>query len=339
MVDDGRLEGAEDGAGEPARSVVHRGTTLTLLRAREADDEAVLAFLMRIFRRPEYDLEWFRRVRYGSPVGERAYYVARAESGELTGVYGLAPVPVRVAGRRMMASECCNVAVHPLFWGTGLFQDLSRFALGEDARLGRGYAFCSPRRALAVKAHRDVGWTTLFDLDAFRRPAPAEPGADLPGFERVEDFPDGVDALWAEGPEAPDLTVVKDRAYLAWRYRAGCYRRYVRRNGEGEVVGVLVLKDYVDPASGSRRTHVMEAVGRGQEAALLDQACAVAAPGKELHTWCDERGVLAPFLRDASFERVGPMCPFLVHPHTSEAGDLLRASVRRYIALGDDEAF
>lgn len=329
-----------DSANAQPEVVVYRGQEVGFAEAGPEADAEVLAFLQALFERPEYDEAWWRHVRYASPAGRRDYYVARVvKTGEVVGVYGLAPVRLKLGAAVGKASECCNVGAPP--GRPGLFQDLSRYALACDAAKGRWLAFCSPRRPMAIRAHRAVGWQTLTTLAFYVKPAQAEAAPPASYCEEVPAFPADVDALLASYAGVFDWTVVKDHAYLNWRYQRPAYRRFLAYDKDRGVQGLLVVKDYVEAATGLKRTHIMECIARdpGVQDTLFRQAGQAALASDELHTWAERGSVQAEALARRGFEENGASCPLLIYPYSAQTRDVLQRTERRHVALGDDEAF
>ncbi len=315
----------------------YRNQAVTFAAAGVADEPAVIAFLNALFPHAHYTAAWLAHKRQEAPAGPRAYTLARkVATGEVVGIYGLHPVPVRVGSLRGVAAECCNVGVHPLLWGTPLFEDLSRFALRADAARGHLFAFCSPRRQLAVKAHLKIGWSELARLRFYtKRPAGGAPPA---GVREVAAFLLETPSTAALLGARADWLVKKDAAYLNWRYRDPCYRKFVAGDG---ATGLLVTKTYIDAASSTRRLHVMElaAVAPETETLLLETAEATAAGYDELHTWAEPESARAAALAGAGYAAAATDCPLLVHPHSPAAAAAVAATRARHVALGDDEAF
>jgi hypothetical protein len=91
-----------------------------------------------------------------------------------------------------------------------------------------------------------LGYTSIFPFDALTAPvdgATSIPKGDAVLEERFE-WPPDVDALWERCVHQHDVSVIRDRAYLAWRWdaRSGrSSRRYVLRGADGALVALFVL--------------------------------------------------------------------------------------------------
>jgi hypothetical protein len=93
---------------------------------------------------------------------------------------------------------------------------------------------------------RLLGYSAIFPFDGLTACA-TEPSVPVFGdgaLSEVEAWPHDVDALWERCAPQHDVTIVRDRAYLDWRWspRSGRpTRRFVLRACDGSLSGVFVL--------------------------------------------------------------------------------------------------
>ena len=144
-------------------------------------------------------IEWYA----ACPTGSNIWYGA-FEGSEPVGMYGLLPIKIKVGNQVYNGALCNNVGVMPKYFGRGLFQSLSRYAL-EDA--GFPVSVCQPN-VQASRGHKVVGWECCGILELL--------SSDLE--EREIDFVEYDQFQFIPRENEPYFCIVKDSDFFKWRY-------------------------------------------------------------------------------------------------------------------------
>jgi GNAT superfamily N-acetyltransferase len=186
-------------------------------------------------------------------------------------------IPTRVSlhGEPHVANLCLNVATAAEWRGRGVFSALLDQVSAVSGEEGLAFTFAFPNRAshpsfIKRASYTDVGSVPLLlrPLNPQRlvrkktgnralariasvagliwRPLPARPPDEAPDVEitPVESFDDSFTAFWERIKRRFPVMVVRDAAYLNWRFVEVPIRRYARfaARSHGEVRGYIVLR-------------------------------------------------------------------------------------------------
>ncbi|MGE5238952.1 MAG: GNAT family N-acetyltransferase [Chloroflexota bacterium] len=188
---------------------------------REGDECGIVSLFGQVFGREMSLEEWRWKYRMSYP--EKVYSAVAVDDRKgIVGHYGAVCMSMVNDGIDTRGLTICDVAIHPKFRGRGLLKTLAdpvpREAVKDGIRLGYGF----PNR-----------WSLL------------KPAISLGIYEKVEDVIEGtratkfhntpvrylyrvfpldytdarIDLLWESCRRRIGLAVVRDRRYLAWRYR------------------------------------------------------------------------------------------------------------------------
>jgi GNAT superfamily N-acetyltransferase len=211
-----------------------------------------------------------------SPAGPAITTLAREKgTGRLIGQAVTIPVRVALRGEPHVANLCLNVATTPEWRGRGVFSALLDDASAVSGKEGLAFTFAFPNQAsfpsfikrasytdvgsvpLLLRpinpqrlAHRKTGSRVLAKIASLAgliwRPLPARPPDEAPDVEitPVESFDDSFTAFWERIKGRFPVMVVRDAAYLNWRFVEVPLRRYVSfaARSDGEVRGFTVLR-------------------------------------------------------------------------------------------------
>lgn len=253
---------AEGGWSSVRYTAADAGDTLELVRTIWGEIEAT---------DPAYH-EWqYRR----SPGGPAIVTVAREEQGEkLIGQAVTIPLRVGASARGHLANLTLNVATLPEWQGRGIFGRLLRDACDLSAKEGMAFTFALPNQSsypvFLRTGFADIGSAPLLIkplnpqrlvrkatgnrlLGAAAWPAsliwhqPAagrREGSGQAEIVRVEKFDDSFTAFWERVRNRFPVMIVRDAAYLNWRFVDIPIRKYVcfAARAEDEVRGFIALR-------------------------------------------------------------------------------------------------
>ena len=280
-------------------------TDWTIRPATVADREAVVTLLREAHGsdvRTNEEWDWLFR-------GRLSHYAVADTGHGLAGQYALLPQRVVHRGVERGALMSLDTATHPDYMRRGLMR-----LLGETAYAPPGaeliYGF--PNSTSAPGLYRKLGWTEIEPFPLYLRPlrsllpalvrgAPRLPGRRRQprGAEITDRFASWADELWRERLPTIGTGVVRDSAYLNWRYADAPfeYRIFVTAGRDGFAVVRIA------PWRHGRLAYLMDAAGAAGPA--LDAAIAYADAGRAaaLVALITPRDPLAADLRERGFRR------------------------------------
>lgn len=270
---------------------------LELMRRLSPDGEANEAFL-------DWQLE-------RGPAGPAIGVVAKdTASGRLIAQAAMAPIGVRLSGKPVTAGLALNPLVDPDFQGRGIPLDLLRKldAIAAEEKVAFSYAFpddaslpvlvnqggfkeiaslsllirpLKPERlAMKTTGSRVLARTASIARMVWRTPVPSVRQKDVPGLtiDQVTDFDEPFAVFWRRVQNRTPLIVVRDSAYLNWRYIEAPGRGYAAfaARSEGKVRALIVLRAAAlgRLSAGLIVDLIVEASGEGRAAGrlLIDHA-------------------------------------------------------------------
>jgi hypothetical protein len=246
------------------------------------------------------------------PAGAAIASLAReVETGRLVGQAMTIPVNVRLSGKLRTAGLCLNPVVDPGYENGDIFVALMRDVCALSAEAGIGYSYGFPDRLSYSKfvnkaGFRDIGSVPLLirplnperlalkttnsvvlektasiARNIWRTPAPAPRQETPAGLEITEvgSFDDSFAVFWERIQHRFPVMVVRDPAYLNWRFSDAPTREYMTFVGRsaGMIRGFAVLR--LAPlgrfSAGLIVDMLVEASAEGRLAGrlLIDRAC------------------------------------------------------------------
>ena len=243
---------------------------VTIRAYRPGDEHGLVEGYNKMFPQPRDLQHWYWKFRDApigdNPVGRTQIAVADAGDAGIVGTYTSMMVRVRMEGEDLVAAQGLDMWVFPefrrkaarpgLFVQVGLkhYEMFGGTAPGQ-ARFHYGWPIPNWRigqRYLRYENVRD--WDFLFRQtppDGF----PERPTSDALEVVHVARFREDVDLLWDHLKDAAGLAIVRDSAYLNWRYADAHDRDYelyeCRERGSGKLRGVFVFarSDFLFPGS------------------------------------------------------------------------------------------
>ena len=182
------------------------------------------------------------------------------DGGRIAGCYIWNPVRIRWGDTTFLGAQSVDAAVHPDYRGRGLFTDLARTAMEDDATGELALVYAFPVEA-AVRGQVRVGFKPRLTVSSLHRPL-------LSGVMRRQRF-HGLDVdtatsfhsrfdPFSQSGRDSELTVARDAEYLQWRYCEHPTRGYETLvcERDGALCGYCVLS--VDTTERLARGYVVD---------------------------------------------------------------------------------
>lgn len=357
------------------------GSTVIVRRGTPADADGIAALLDRSFGvRPRGARERLWRWRAGqnpARIPEIPPFLVAEQHGAIVGVHGLVPLRVKLGDDVVTAACSCDFAVDPAARGSGMalklqamHRSLTPLPMSTSANsvanrvtvalggkelaaggvklirplsvsrvIGRRLPAGMPGRTAAARIAGALPDLALAAGRALRRPSMA--GAAL---ETVTQFDAAFDRLWERVAAARAVAVVRDAAYLQWRYAAypfgGIETIALRR--DGEVLGYValmrlleddglhgaVILDLVSLPDEPRVDAVLASAAARRAAAAGAYALSALAPTPDTRRVLERRGFMA---------RESARSPYTYKPNRPEDAELLADPANWLIGLGDGD--
>jgi hypothetical protein len=322
---------------------------------REGDERAIRELFSACFAGKELSAEtWIWKYRT-NPCHETLVTLCWSDEGRLIAHYAGIPLPAQLLGKSCPAAQAVDSMCHPAFRGarlgrTGVFVETAKRFYADHGRPGVAnlvFGFAGQRH---LKLGRLLlGYTTLCEVAHWARPLDRRGWRDLllrPGCGRVVepgDFGSEADAFWRTVSADYPSAIVRDAAYLTWRYKACPHRGYrpfvqLDRDGRWQAWAVLSQEE--------RTARIVDMLFPlklpGGAARLLQTLMAEAVRGGAtrceawMPEWAPGRSVLerCGFVRGASPERLA--FTVSIHDPDLDAADLARTI---YYQMGDADIF
>lgn len=237
---------------------------------RPGDEVSLVAGYNRVFglQRSLAHWQWkFRDAPIGdNPIGRIQIVVAEDPEEGIVGTYTSLPVRIRMEGEDLLAAQGLDMWVLPEFRRRaprpGLFVHLGwkhyeTYGGTAPGQVRFHYGWPIPNWRIGQKYLR---YENIRDWDFLFRQVPPEglPERAVPAeleVRAVARFDAGADALWQRLRDATGLAIVRDRAYLNWRYASAPDRSYrlfeCRERGSDALRGLCVFtqSDFLFPSS------------------------------------------------------------------------------------------
>jgi len=274
---------------------------------RSGDEQGIVDSYNQVFPTKDGRIPWrslahWRWKFLANPAGQIHITVADHAQQGIVGAYPVLPVRIQLEGKRALAGQPVDLVVVPEFrrYGErpGLFVHLGRknYALYG----GQGEGKCEFHFGWPVPAWRIgkkyLDYENVRDWDFLFRTAGKDglPERETPaelGVRQVQRYGADVDALWQRLAPGFQLALVRDAAYLNWRYADAHDRSYrlfeCREGGNGALRGICVytvcdflfpntafLVDWLCPSDDTDATVAM--VAAAEQQANSDRAGALA---------------------------------------------------------------
>ena len=208
---------------------------------RPGDEKQILDLFSRAFPGKRRSLREWRWRYVDNPGGEPTMGLGFHADGTLVAHYAALPLRGRFLGRPYTLAQPVDAMSHPGYRGLrvgpgGLFLRAARQAFLDHTGPGNvelGYGF--PGKRHQTLGARTLGYVPLGSPVRWARPLPYVPlppldpverGDRVGGVRRVRRFGAEADGLWERVRGQYPTGVIRDRAYLDWRYSRHPTRRY-----------------------------------------------------------------------------------------------------------------
>jgi len=230
---------------------------------RDGDEHAILATYNLVFAegkesyepRTVDDWAWTYRE---NPAGLRVWLGMDGE--RVAAHYAALPYRVRIDGHEAVFGQLIDSMVHPDdrrgLKREGLFASVARGLIDATTGPERDYVLFGWPVPAAWRMSKTFLGSQLVRRQNLLSGEPAPGSPELPaGVELLERFDESVDALYERCAPAWGASVVRDRAWLAWRFERHPFHRYRllgARAGDGSLAGYAVLRfsDWPVPGCG-----------------------------------------------------------------------------------------
>jgi hypothetical protein len=323
-------------------------SSIELRPYRPGDDAGILALKCAVFpglilENERVRWEWeFGRNPAPPPPFPRALVLDRA--GAIVGAFVFLPYRVQVGDEVVVGASGIDLCIAPDARGGGRVHEMVRrwldpgfcafpfaVALNDASR----HLFTKHGAQLLGGLGESIAWGR-FLASPFEPPARAS--LDV---ETITDLPADTDALWERVRRDHRLLLVKDAAYLRWRWRDYPFGgvTLLRAVGvRGETRGFAMLQD--DPKSQDVYVaDLLHAAGDDEaQHALLRRAVAVARAAERRMLWASTRDARQlPALREEGFALVpAPVPTFCARVHVAPRGGAVAVS-EWSTAIGDGD--
>jgi GNAT superfamily N-acetyltransferase len=250
----------------------------TMRPYRLGDEESIIELFRTVFNVETTLVKWtWRYIENG--INLKLIMLAESAAGDIIGQYALCPIRMKVDGKEIIGSFSLDTMVHPDWGGRGIFVDLANAvydaAVGSGIPLTYGFPNVNSHHGFINK----LGWMDLckalpilvkpisirslirsrfenersarfVDLLAragywlYTSGSIREPSAGNYCVRRVEYFGREAGLLWERSSGIARVSVIRDAAYLNWRFARNPTEEYCILYAEqgGELSGYAVLK-------------------------------------------------------------------------------------------------
>jgi GNAT superfamily N-acetyltransferase len=226
-----------------------------IIRAyRDGDEEGILELWKAVYSDMQFDrekwLRWWRWMYKENPAGNGWIWLAEDE-GKIVGHEALIPIVVKIGNRIVKVAQAVDLMVHPDYRYQGMFLKLERTALNEAEHKGLRITIGFSNKA-AYQGHIKLGWFAIGRMSWLIKPlnwvnaiklkvknrflqVVLATGAGLvfneifwriqkapviKGFTitQITSFDERFDEFWSRICDQSQIMVVRNKAYLNWRY-------------------------------------------------------------------------------------------------------------------------
>lgn len=216
---------------------------------KEGDEQNILALHKLVFG-SEVSLEWWAWQYKQNPAGQAVIVLAESDQG-IVGQYALVPRLMKIDDNVCLSSLSLDTMVHPKYRGQGMFISLTEQVYGLAAARGLHFVYGFPNENSHHGFITRLDWVDLYNgIPLWVKPLKLENilrkrfidnkllaslgdkvgniamsvlyrsqrSTPVCSIKEVSSFDLRFDSLWSEASRDHKIAVVRDKAYLAWRY-------------------------------------------------------------------------------------------------------------------------
>ena len=300
-------------------------------------DEAAILELFRIVYDREMSLQAWQWRFQQSPGGPGVIELA-FDGDKLVGHYAVTSIRLAHRGEVRLSGLSGTTMTHPDARGAGLFTDLAKRAYERMRAQGAACVWGFPNSNSHRGFIRSLGWSDIHEIPFFTLELGS--GPEVGAGRHVEPLRDveGLDDLWARCVGQHDWSVVRDAAYVRWRFLTHpgqAYTLHSLRDDSG-LLGYVVVKEY----GASLQIVDVLAAATADAVDLVKHVIGVArASGKtRVDLWLTLTSPLHHELERLGFRPGGPVTYFGAAPLALACEGIFEPGRWRY-AMSDSDVF
>lgn len=188
-----------------------------------------------------------------NPAGPATIYLMEHE-GKIIVHFAIIPYRLRVMGEDVLGSHSIGSMVLPEYQGKGLIKFVADKLFEDIVKKGVVFSYGFPND-LAYDLHKELmGYNDVIMVETMeRKTSPGRPPVEESASSRlkflpIDRFGASVGALWEQVKDVRPILVIRDAAYLNWRFLERPDQKYHAFGAyEGDaLVGYVILKLYRD---------------------------------------------------------------------------------------------
>jgi len=187
-----------------------------------------------------------------NPAGKAIIYVMENE-GKIIAHFAVVPYRLRVFGENVLASHSIGSMVLPEYQGKGLIKFVADKLFEEVMKKRIAFSYGFPN-ILAYDLHKKLmGYNDVAQISTMEKSTSATKevlsASNLrAGFLPIQRFDSAVDALWERVKDDHKISVIRDAAFLNWRYLERPDQKYYAfgHYEDDSLAGYVILKLYKD---------------------------------------------------------------------------------------------
>ena len=206
------------------------------------DERAILELFLAAFGQPMSEEYWRWRFLRNPAAPDAPVIHLMWDGPTLAGHYAVSPVRMSIGGATVLGALSMTTMTHPDYRGRGIFTQLAESVYAELTAAGYALVYGFPNEASHFGFVRQLGWSDVYQIPLLStsiRPVKAD--GDEQRIDRVSDE----DAmLFSAGVDGSRARVLREAAYLNWRYVDQPGRDYALFVSRGTSAGAAVCKIY-----------------------------------------------------------------------------------------------
>jgi len=313
----------------------------------------ILRLHEKVFRSGSIDKATWKWKFDSNPAGRKWIVLTLSSDGALLGHCALLPAAGSIAGREATMTQLVDVMTEPAVRGATLgrrniyARTITRVIGEYERHTSLWYGFPAPRHLRLGRLL--FGYDPVCEVPLFRLNLPTRAGCAKRSLRSrflvrpVSSFGHGADRLWRKVRSDYPFGIVRNRAYLNWRYVEKPDREYtilVLFNPLGRWKGWAVLS--IDSEAARLVDLLLPARIPAGSADLIDAVIghAAAAGTARVETWIPDSSPSGQLLQSFGFRRIGAHEPICLTVKINDRSTTPEEFARRYyFQMGDSDMY